>query len=577
MNTHKALLALIALVSTQYVDARKDKKPCCDLPEGVLNAQFAKKAAVPGIAQISLSQFTDFATDAVIQKDKKNCFKRLLVKATGVHKKNHEDEGHKTQIDGFRNELASAIVAVNECGVLDKSFGPHNTGIVWDSFGEFSDYIYNIDITKDGDIITGGFTSVNREGAQDQQNHDKISNFNGGPVDSDTYACGWQPFYNTGDFLSYSVRQLAVGHYDCDGKLKGHVNFDAPHNPTKPKSWGNISGQSSQAGFISHDGERYYLVGAQSDTSKEPGCFAYNGLVAAIDITHDQYEIDHTWGTTHGFVVEDSTLFDSFNYWQAGLEQKDGKVVVVGYSTSSVDDRAQTFITLARYKKDGKIDTDFGGASGYVTIKSENLSLQAYSIVQDEDGFLYIGGNSFTGKRKGGRQFPLQIPFGRVPGVFYNPVEKRDFFVCKLDKEGKAVNGFGTAPIIHYNGTEKTNFCGVTTNFFGFSDAILALSINDECKTLTAAGQVSSGSNLEDMRAGFARYKTKDGSLDATFGAGGKITFDAQTSGQQFASALVKPDLYHLIYVGQATNGAPITIWGQENQTKTDVMVGSLN
>src|SRR5688500_17990677 len=63
----------------------------------------------------------------------------------------------------------------------------------------------------------------------------------------------------------------------------------------------------------------------------------------------------------------------------------------------------------------------------------------------------------------------------------------------------------------------------VTTDFSGSFDAARALAIQFDGK-IVAAGLASSGSN-QGRDFGLSRYN-RDGSLDTTFGIGGKVTTD---------------------------------------------------
>ena len=64
----------------------------------------------------------------------------------------------------------------------------------------------------------------------------------------------------------------------------------------------------------------------------------------------------------------------------------------------------------------------------------------------------------------------------------------------------------------------------ITTDFSGSFDAATALAIQSDGK-IVAAGFASSEGSIQSRDFGLSRYN-RDGSLDATFGIGGKVTTD---------------------------------------------------
>jgi len=582
MKTNKALLVLVALLSTQFVEAHKDKKQC--LPDGVLKKSFAKGGPTPGIAINSISNLTDYATDAVILK-KKGCFHRLLVKAT-AHIKQDQPQDCNAINNTARNRLGSVVLAYNPNGSLDTSFG-NGAGYVEDTtFGDWSDYLLNIDTTKNDTFIVGGFIDTRPEGAQSVGNGTVITNFNSNAVCT-------PPFFNEPVYvqfaapddalffdLGYSKHQFAAAMYEADGTSDSSFGSSGKavyHSDIENTvgNWGNITGISSQAGLVSQDGKRYYQFGAKSNASSVAN-YKMDGLITSTDLTAGANfgKFDTTFNAL-GYVT---FHFNSESlYWQAGIEQFDGKIVVIGNRDADpVIEGGVNETVIARYNHDGTLDTTFGGANGgYVFIFPQDRkksSILVRALAQDCHGNIYIGGDISEGNG-GHYTYPHQIPFGITPGIFNSPDVTRDFLLIKLDKDGKVVSGFGDEQLEHVNPFASTPFTGVRTDFQGFSDAVFALSYDAQSATITAVGQASVGKELEDVRTGAARYSTKDGSLDTSFGTAGKAIFDSNTSGGSFARAVVTLDNKDLLAIGQSTVGKVNTVWGNEDLTQTDTMV----
>jgi uncharacterized delta-60 repeat protein len=159
--------------------------------------------------------------------------------------------------------------------------------------------------------------------------------------------------------------------------------------------------------------------------------------------------------------------------------QPDGKLVVVGTGGPSAD------ILVARYNADGSLDGGFGSVGKVVTdLGSFDQALEA--VIAD-NGKITVGGRS-------GGEFAL---------VRYLP-------------DGSLDPSFGSG--------------GIVTTDFGNLDLAFAIAA-DPSGRIVAAGQ--SGSDFA-----LARY-TGDGSLDASFGSGGKVTTDFSDGSSEGANGLV--------------------------------------
>jgi uncharacterized delta-60 repeat protein len=136
----------------------------------------------------------------------------------------------------------------------------------------------------------------------------------------------------------------------------------------------------------------------------------------------------------------------------------------------------------------GKIATDFGA-----------LGSAANAIAVQGDGKLVIAGT-------------IVLPTGN------------DFGVARLNTDGSLDKSFAGG--------------GVVTDFFGGDDRGFAVAIQPDGK-IVAAGTATTAKGGYDF--GVARYNT-DGTLDTSFGAGGKVTTDFNGKDDEIFAIVIMPD-----------------------------------
>src|SRR5262245_40277122 len=130
-----------------------------------------------------------------------------------------------------------------------------------------------------------------------------------------------------------------------------------------------------------------------------------------------------------------------------------------------------------------------------------------------------------------------------------------------------------------------------TTNFFGADDFAAAVAVQPDGKIIVAGGAV-----VSDIDADFAltRYN-QDGSLDSTFGSGGKVTTDFFGDIDLGLGVAIQPPDGKIIVVGTAvkpaadhydtfyalaryqSNGALDTTFGTGGKVTTDVLNMNIN
>jgi uncharacterized delta-60 repeat protein len=196
------------------------------------------------------------------------------------------------------------------------------------------------------------------------------------------------------------------------------------------------------------------------------------------------------------------------DYAQAMAVQADGRIVVAGSTATNQG----TDIALVRYQRDGALDTTFGNGGKVVTSVGSG-SDEAYAIALQADGKIVVAGGSSQG----------------ASGI--------DFVLLRYNADGSLDAGFGTGG-------------KVTTSFGNQTDRAYAVVIQSDNR-IVVGGETTQGANGVDFA--LARY-LGDGSLDASFGTGGKVvtSLKSDASGEHvYALALQTiANVEHIVAVG---------------------------
>jgi uncharacterized delta-60 repeat protein len=169
---------------------------------------------------------------------------------------------------------------------------------------------------------------------------------------------------------------------------------------------------------------------------------------------------------------------------------------------------------VARYNPDGSLDTTFG-TNGKVTTDFNNRPDNLNALALQPDGKIVAAG--------------ISLNFAN----FYN------FGLARYNPDGSLDASFGSGG-------------KVTTDFFGFDgedDEAFAVAVQTDGKII-AAGTANLRGDF-----GLARYNA-DGSLDASFGTGGKVTTDFNGKADVGSSMTLQPD-GKIIVAGIANVTAP--------------------
>jgi uncharacterized delta-60 repeat protein len=270
-------------------------------------------------------------------------------------------------------------------------------------------------------------------------------------------------------------------------------------------------------------------------------------------------QLDPTFGTG-GLVTTD---FGSENEEAHALVvQPDGKIVAAGSSWPGLGPH----FTLARYNADGSLDSTFGDGGKVVTniLGTDNDYAKASALLLQPDGKLVAVGDAYSpdlghsvfGLVRYNADGTLDPAFGDggkvLAAVDQQPSISRNdtAHAAALAPDGKIVVGgvTGIYPtdfgLMRFNadGSIDTSFgtAGRVTTDFGAADTIQGVAVLADGKILAAGyGGTEGGNEHEDFA--LAQY-TVDGSLDPSFGQGGKVLTDVSTNRDEAAAIVVRPN-----------------------------------
>ena len=374
--------------------------------------------------------------------------------------------------------LTTAVLAA--AGDLDQSFGTN--GAVLTQFGPSQDEARAVAIQPDGKIVVAGFTDPG--------------------------------------FFNYD---FAVARYNPDGSLDptfggvGKVTTDIGSN-TKDRAFATaiqtdgkivVAGQSTLNGFNGFELVRYNIDGSLDSSFGSGGKVNFivtlvsgsddavfgiaiqaDGKIVAAGTTGPtnlgdfalmRFNSDGSVDTTFGNNGIVTTGVDGHDIAYSATLQSDGKIVAAGFTEASGSGSGD--FALVRYNSNGSLDTSFDGDGKAVTaVSGEDI---AHAVQSQTDGKLVVAGYAVTGA-----------------GL-------NDFALVRYNSNGSLDTSFDT------DGRVTTS---ISNNR---SDVARALAIESNGKIVVAGSAEVGAAN--DQNFAVVRYNT-DGSVDPTFGSGGKVT-----------------------------------------------------
>jgi uncharacterized delta-60 repeat protein len=286
------------------------------------------------------------------------------------------------------------------------------------------------------------------------------------------------------------------------------------------------------------------------------------------DFALARYNSDGTLDTSFGTGGKVLTDFGLSAQAQSVAVQLDGKIVVGGFANIDGGDNFE----LVRYNSNGTLDAGFGTAGKVTTdfgLFTQGFSYaQANSLALQQDGKIVLGGFAFIS----GYNFALarynsngtlDTSFGTGGQVTTNfptpnPNNNVAAFSVALQPDGKIVAAglaaFDVA-LARYSssGALDTSFGTggkVTTDIAGSYDLLDSAVVQQDGK-IVAAGRAFVNGNFHSA---LLRYNS-NGTLDTSFGMGGKLTNIFGVASEGVSSIAVQPD-GKIVAAGGATTNA---------------------
>ena len=233
-------------------------------------------------------------------------------------------------------------------------------------------------------------------------------------------------------------------------------------------------------------------VALQTDGKVVVAAYSYNGNTApAKAFVLVRYNangaIDSSFGSS-GLVRHLPNATAAENWATDMLLQPDGKIVMVGRTKAGTSCR----ISIVRYNSTGTVDSTFG-ASGVASVTLRDCTGPVGSVIRQSDGKLVVAAESLGAYRK-------------------------NFSVVRLNSNGTADTSFGAS--------------GIRSVDMGTSyEWVEAMTLQADGKVLLAGRQIGN-----QPAAVLARLNT-NGTLDSTFGSGGKVT-DLTVGGSELVTGI---------------------------------------
>ena len=280
------------------------------------------------------------------------------------------------------------------------------------------------------------------------------------------------------------------------------------------------------------------------------------------DLALIRYNMDGSLDPSFGTGGKVTTNFNgNSGFGYSMIQQSDGKLVVASSTTNS----SSTYdFALIRYESNGSLDPSFG-EGGKVTTNFNGNAGYAYSVTQQSDGKLVVAGYTFTSS-SGIYNFALSryesngsldLTFGEGGKVttgfngLYDSgcsvTQQRDGKLVVAGYAGYAINSGGNNidfALSRYesNGSLDLTFGKggkVTTDFYGNADYAYSMTEQRDGKLVVAG--VATNFSIGGDNFALSRYNI-DGSLDPSFGTGGKVTTDFAGGDDRAYSVAIQPN-----------------------------------
>ncbi len=326
---------------------------------------------------------------------------------------------------------------------------------------------------------------------------------------------------------------------------------------------GPLAADDSGTGFTTDEDTAFTtgdVLANDTDPDNDPlavQSFDTSGTLGLVSLVENVGLDTGGFGAPNGYVLTDL----GYNDEGFGVAlQADGKIVMVGYA----DNGSNNDFAVVRYDNNGNLDTSFDG-DGQVTTDFGSYD-HGQSVAIQSDGKIIVAGSAHNGNNfdfaivRYNLDGSLDAAFGAGGKVTTDLGSSDGGYGVAIQADGKVIvagrahNGSNyDFAIVRYNtdGNLDMSFDsdGYVTTDFGFDDRISSVALQSNGK-IVVAGDIA---NNDDYEIAVARYNT-DGSLDTSFGTGGKVTTYLGPDARGYSVIIQADD--KIIVAGRAIKGS---------------------
>jgi uncharacterized delta-60 repeat protein len=375
---------------------------------------------------------------------------------------------------------------VNRAPALTSGGG---SGTATTDFGSFSAQARSVVVQADGKIVAAGYAQDTQSGAYNSE----LVRYNAdGSIDT-TFGIGGivssGPSFATGS----GVAVQADGKIVTAGAVFGSPNHFAL---ARYNSDGSFDASFGAGGKVVTDFGSTVPFGMLIQPDGK--IVLTGGANGGLDFGVARFNTDGSFDTSFDIDGKVTTNFGGTSAAGYGVARTpDGKIVVAGIK-EFVGSGFDYDFAVARYNHDGSLDTSFGGG-GKVTTDFASTDDIPYSVTVQADGKIVVAGIT-------------------------DPGNASNFGLVRYNVDGSLDASFGAGG-------------KVATDFGANFEAANGVTIQADGKIVAAGFSISGGHSDFVM----ARYNS-NGSLDASFGTGGKVTADFGLINDSAISVVIQPD-----------------------------------
>ena len=398
----------------------------------------------------------------------------------------------------------------------------------------------------------------------------------------------WELFSNTRAWTlsdGNGTRTVYVKFRDSAGNETQAVSASILLDTSTPAAGGIIdAGFGANGKVYLHVGDVsafLFSVAVQTDGKIVAGGYSYYFTGSSYNIQflvvrfNSNGSLDTSFGNGNGMVTT------NFGYWGAIAAlaiQPDGKIVAAGNVSGGFG--------VARYNTDGSPDSSFG-TNGIMTTSAGS---SCYALALQSDGKIVLGGSS------GGGMVVVRLTTGGALDSTFNGTGLvktnagtgwNEIYALTLQGDGKIVAG-GYAytadgcnfAVLRYNtnGSLDTTFGtgGKVTTWLGSYARINSLALQADGKIVAGGMLATSELGGNHWIVAMGRYNS-DGSLDSTFGSGGIVTTDAVDWRSEIQGIAVTPtgEILATGYAGTITAQTDFFVFRYKSDGSLDTSFGT--